>query len=193
ARRGPARRAIARTVTNPARHARVRSKEIPLVSKVLTSLPEGERIGVAFSGGLDTSDAVAWMRDKGGIPCTYTADLGQYDETDIRRVRDRAREHGAEPAPRGDVQPQPGPGGPAGPACGACRSRPAGRTYCSTTPRGRAVTGTLLVRTMHADDVNIWGDGSTFKGNDIERFYRYGLLANPELRIYKPWLDAEFV
>ena len=163
------------------------------MSKVLTSLPKGERIGIAFSGGLDTSVAVAWMRDKGGIPCTYTADLGQYDEPDISGVPARAKQYGAEIARAVDIRPQLVEEGLAALACGAFHIRSGGRTYFNTTPLGRAVTGTLLVRAMQADDVNIWGDGSTFKGNDIERFYRYGLLANPELRIYKPWLDADFV
>ncbi|OLT00830.1 argininosuccinate synthase [Pseudonocardia sp. CNS-004] len=163
------------------------------MSKVLTSLPKGERIGIAFSGGLDTSVAVAWMRDKGGIPCTYTADLGQYDEPDISGVPTRAKQYGAEIARAVDIKPQLVQEGLAALACGAFHIRSGGRTYFNTTPLGRAVTGTLLVRAMQADDVNIWGDGSTFKGNDIERFYRYGLMANPELRIYKPWLDADFV
>ena len=163
------------------------------MSKVLTSLPQGERIGIAFSGGLDTSVAVAWMRESGGIPCTYTADLGQYDELDISGVPVRAKQYGAEIARVVDIRPQLVEEGLAALACGAFHIRSGGRTYFNTTPLGRAVTGTLLVRAMHADDVNIWGDGSTFKGNDIERFYRYGLLANPELRIYKPWLDADFV
>ncbi|MBN9102468.1 MULTISPECIES: argininosuccinate synthase [unclassified Pseudonocardia] len=163
------------------------------MSKVLSSLPKGERIGIAFSGGLDTSVAVAWMRDKGGIPCTYTADLGQYDELDISGVPVRAKQYGAEIARAVDIKPQLVKEGLAALACGAFHIRSGGRTYFNTTPLGRAVTGTLLVRAMQADDVNIWGDGSTFKGNDIERFYRYGLLANPELRIYKPWLDADFV
>ena len=163
------------------------------MSKVLTSLPKGERIGIAFSGGLDTSVAVAWMRDKGGIPCTYTADLGQYDELDMSGVPGRAKQYGAEIARVLDIRPQLVEEGLAALACGAFHVRTGGKTYFNTTPLGRAVTGTLLVRAMQADDVNIWGDGSTFKGNDIERFYRYGLLANPELRIYKPWLDADFV
>src|SRR6187402_3109184 len=163
------------------------------MSKVLTSLPKGERVGIAFSGGLDTSVAVAWMRDKGAIPCTYTADLGQYDEPDIASVPDRAVVYGAEIARAVDCRAQLVEEGLAALACGAFHIRSAGRTYFNTTPLGRAVTGTLLVRAMHDDDVDIWGDGSTFKGNDIERFYRYGLLANPALRIYKPWLDADFV
>src|ERR687894_61891 len=163
------------------------------MSKVLTQLPAGERVGIAFSGGLDTSVAVAWMRDKGAVPCTYTADIGQYDEPDISGVPTRALQYGAELARAVDCRTQLVEEGLAALACGAFHIRSGGRVYFNTTPLGRAVTGTLLVRAMRADDVNIWGDGSTFKGNDIERFYRYGLLANPELRIYKPWLDADFV
>jgi argininosuccinate synthase len=163
------------------------------VSKVLTSLPQGERVGIAFSGGLDTSVAVAWMRDKGAVPCTYTADIGQYDEPDISGVPDRARQYGAEIARAVDIKPQLVEEGFAALACGAFHIRSGAKAYFNTTPLGRAVTGTMLVRAMQADDVNIWGDGSTYKGNDIERFYRYGLMANPELRIYKPWLDADFV
>ncbi|MCW2826933.1 MAG: argG, partial [Marmoricola sp.] len=163
------------------------------MSKVLTALPTGERVGIAFSGGLDTSVAVAWMRDKGAIPCTYTADIGQYDEPDIDGVPDRALLYGAEISRSVDCKTELVNEGLAAMACGAFHIRSGGRTYFNTTPLGRAVTGTLLVRAMHEDGVEIWGDGSTFKGNDIERFYRYGLLANPSLRIYKPWLDAEFV
>jgi len=163
------------------------------VSKVLTSLPVGERVGIAFSGGLDTSVAVAWMRDKGAIPCTYTADIGQYDEPDIDSVPGRATQYGAELSRLVDCKAALVDEGLAALACGAFHIRSGGRQYFNTSPLGRAVTGTLLVRAMHDDDVSIWGDGSTFKGNDIERFYRYGLLANPELRIYKPWLDADFV
>jgi argininosuccinate synthase len=163
------------------------------VSKVLTALPKGERVGIAFSGGLDTSVAVAWMRDKGAIPCTYTANIGQYDEPDIDGVPTRAMEYGAELARSVDCRTQLVEEGLAALACGAFHVRSGGRAYFNTTPLGRAVTGMMLVRAMHEDGVDIWGDGSTFKGNDIERFYRYGLLANPELRIYKPWLDADFV
>ncbi|QWF20239.1 argininosuccinate synthase [Nocardioides sp. LMS-CY] len=163
------------------------------MSKVLTSLPAGQRVGIAFSGGLDTSVAVAWMRSKGAIPCTYTADIGQYDEPDISGVPGRALQYGAEIARAVDCRPQLVEEGLAAIACGAFHIRSAGRAYFNTTPLGRAVTGTMLVRAMHEDGVDIWGDGSTFKGNDIERFYRYGLLANPDLRIYKPWLDADFV
>ena len=163
------------------------------MSKVLPSLPIGERVGIAFSGGLDTSVAVAWMREKGAIPCTYTGDLGQPDETDIDAIPDRALEYGAEVARLVDCKTALVEEGFVALACGAFHIRSGGRTYFNTTPLGRAVTGTLLVRAMKEDNVDIWGDGSTYKGNDIERFYRYGLLANPALRIYKPWLDADFV
>jgi argininosuccinate synthase len=164
-----------------------------VVSKVLTSLPVGERVGIAFSGGLDTSVAVAWMREKGAVPCTYTADIGQYDEPDIGSVPGRAAAYGAEVARLVDCRAALVEEGLAALACGAFHIRSGGRTYFNTTPLGRAVTGTMLVRAMLDDNVQIWGDGSTFKGNDIERFYRYGLLTNPSLRIYKPWLDADFV
>ncbi|MFM2175655.1 MAG: hypothetical protein RLZZ527_731, partial [Actinomycetota bacterium] len=162
-------------------------------SKVLASLPIGEKVGIAFSGGLDTSVAVAWMRKKGAIPCTYTADLGQYDETDISTIPDRAKSYGAQIARLIDCKETLAEEGLAALACGAFHIRTSGRIYFNTTPIGRAVTGTLLVRAMLSDDVGVWGDGSTYKGNDIERFYRYGLLANPNLRIYKPWLDSQFV
>ncbi|WP_169582963.1 MULTISPECIES: argininosuccinate synthase [Microbacterium] len=163
------------------------------MSKVLQSLPVGERVGIAFSGGLDTSVAVAWMRDKGAVPCTYTGDLGQPDEDDIASIPDRALQYGAEISRLVDCKPALVEEGFGALACGAFHIRSGGRTYFNTTPIGRAVTGTLLVRAMKEDGVDIWGDGSTYKGNDIERFYRYGLLANPALRIYKPWLDADFV
>jgi argininosuccinate synthase len=163
------------------------------VSKVLTSLPVGERVGIAFSGGLDTSVAVAWMRHKGAIPFTYTADLGQYDEPDIESVPGRATAYGAELSRLIDCRGPLVEEGLVALSCGAFHIRSGGKQYFNTTPLGRAVTGTLLVRAMQDDGVSIWGDGSTFKGNDIERFYRYGLLANPSLRIYKPWLDADFV
>ena len=163
------------------------------MSKVLTSLPVGDRVGIAFSGGLDTSVAVAWMREKGAVPCTYTADLGQYDEPDIDSVPGRAVAYGAEVSRLVDCRTALVEEGLSAIACGAFHIRSGGKTYFNTTPLGRVVTGTLLVRAMQHDDVSIWGDGSTFKGNDIERFYRYGLLANPHLRIYKPWLDADFV
>ena len=163
------------------------------MSKVLASLPIGEKVGIAFSGGLDTSVAVAWMRAKGAVPCTYTADLGQYDESDIDSVPVRAKEYGAEISRLVDCKTPLVEEGLAAIACGAFHIRSGGKAYFNTTPLGRAVTGTLLVRAMLHDKVEIWGDGSTYKGNDIERFYRYGLLANPNLRIYKPWLDADFV
>ena len=161
--------------------------------KVLASLPQGEKVGIAFSGGLDTSVAVAWMKEKGAKPCTYTADLGQYDETDIASIPGRAKQYGAEIARLVDCKTSLVEEGLAAIACGAFHIRTGGRAYFNTTPLGRAVTGTLLVRAMLSDGVTIWGDGSTYKGNDIERFYRYGLLANPQLKIYKPWLDQDFV
>jgi argininosuccinate synthase len=163
------------------------------MGKVLTSLPIGERVGIAFSGGLDTSVAVAWMREKGAIPCAYTADLGQPDEPDLATVPDRAREYGAEIARLVDCREELVHEGLVALQCGAFHISTGGKTYFNTTPLGRAVTGTLLVRAMHEDGVDVWGDGSTYKGNDIERFYRYGLLVNEHLRIYKPWLDAQFV
>lgn len=162
-------------------------------SKVLAKLPKGERVGIAFSGGLDTSVAVAWMREKGAIPCAYTADLGQYDDPDIASIPDRAFSYGAEIARLVDCKNSLVEEGFAALTAGAFHIRTGGKVYFNTTPLGRAVTGTLLVRAMKEDGVDIWGDGSTYKGNDIERFYRYGLLANPSLRIYKPWLDEDFV
>jgi argininosuccinate synthase len=162
-------------------------------AKVLMSLPVGERVGIAFSGGLDTSAAVAWMRDRGAIPYTYTADLGQYDEPELDTVPERAKLYGAEEARLVDCRDELVREGLIALQCGAFHIRSAGRTYFNTTPLGRAVTGTLLVRAMRDDGVDVWGDGSTYKGNDIERFYRYGLLVNPDLRIYKPWLDPDFV
>ncbi|MFB9308344.1 argininosuccinate synthase [Agromyces hippuratus] len=163
------------------------------MSKVLSSLPVGERVGIAFSGGLDTSVAVAWMREKGAVPCTYTADLGQPDEPDVEAVPGRAIEYGAEISRLVDCRAALVEEGLVALQCGAFHIRSGGKAYFNTTPLGRAVTGTLLVRAMLEDGVDIWGDGSTYKGNDIERFYRYGLMANPRLRIYKPWLDADFV
>ena len=163
------------------------------MSKVLSSLPVGQKVGIAFSGGLDTSVAVAWMKSKGAKPCTYTADLGQYDEPNIDSIPNRAKEYGAEIARLIDCKNALVEEGLAALACGAFHISTAGKVYFNTTPLGRAVTGTLLVRAMLADNVLIWGDGSTYKGNDIERFYRYGLLANPKLKIYKPWLDKDFV
>ncbi len=163
------------------------------MTKVLASLPIGEKVGIAFSGGLDTSVAVAWMREKGAIPYAYTANLGQYDESDIDSLPNRATAYGAEAGRLIDCRQSLAEEGLAAIACGAFHIRTGGKTYFNTTPLGRVVTGTLLVRAMRDDGVEIWGDGSTYKGNDIERFYRYGLLANPNLRIYKPWLDDNFV
>jgi argininosuccinate synthase len=150
-------------------------------------------VGIAFSGGLDTSVAVAWMREKGAIPFAYTANLGQYDEDDIDSIPGRAKEYGAEAGRLVDCRESLVEEGLTAIACGAFHIRTGSKVYFNTTPLGRVVTGTLLVRAMKKDGVDIWGDGSTYKGNDIERFYRYGLLANPDLRIYKPWLDSDFV
>ena len=163
------------------------------MSKVLASLPVGQKVGIAFSGGLDTSVAVAWMREKGAIPFAYTADLGQYDEDNIEGIPGRATEYGAEAGRLVDCKTYLAEEGLVALACGAFHIRTGGKSYYNTTPLGRVVTGTLLVRAMREDGVEIWGDGSTYKGNDIERFYRYGLLANPNLKIYKPWLDSDFV
>lgn len=163
------------------------------MSKVLMSLPIGERVGIAFSGGLDTSAAVAWMREQGAVPYAYTANLGQYDEPDLDGLPARAIEYGAEAARLIDCRQELVREGLMALQCGAFHISTAGKTYFNTTPLGRAVTGTMLVTAMKEDGVDIWGDGSTYKGNDIERFYRYGLLVNPDLRIYKPWLDEKFV
>ena len=163
------------------------------MSKVLSSLPTGEKVGIAFSGGLDTSVAVAWMRETGAIPFAYTANLGQYDEDDIDSIPGRAKEYGAEAGRLVDCRESLVEEGLTAIACGAFHIRTGSKVYFNTTPLGRVVTGTLLVRAMKEDGVDIWGDGSTYKGNDIERFYRYGLLANPDLKIYKPWLDSSFV
>ena len=160
---------------------------------ILGSLPVGERVGIAFSGGLDTCCALAWMREHGAIPSAFTADLGQYDEPDISAVPGKARLYGAEDAVLVDCREPLAREGLAALQCGAFHIQTAGKRYFNTTPLGRAVTGTLLVQAMAQYGVDIWGDGSTYKGNDIERFYRYGLLANANLRIYKPWLDDAFV
>jgi len=163
------------------------------MANILQSLPAGERVGIAFSGGLDTSAALHWMRAKGAIPHAYTANLGQPDEPDYDEIPRRALQYGAEKARLVDCRPQLVAEGLAALQSGAFHISTAGVPYFNTTPLGRAVTGTMLVVAMKEDDVHIWGDGSTFKGNDIERFYRYGLLANPNLRIYKPWLDQRFI
>ena len=159
------------------------------VATILQSLPAGQKVGIAFSGGLDTSAALHWMRQRGAIPYAYTANLGQPDEPDYDDIPRRAKLYGAEAARLVDCRRQLVLEGIAALQCGAFHISTAGVPYFNTTPLGRAVTGTLLVAAMKEDDVNIWGDGSTFKGNDIERFYRYGLLTNPSLKIYKPWLD----
>ena len=160
---------------------------------ILQSLPAGQRVGIAFSGGLDTSAAVLWMRKNGAIPCAYTANLGQPDESDYEEIPRKAKAYGAEIARLVDCRAQLVSEGIAAIQSGAFHISTGGATYFNTTPLGRAVTGTALVVAMREDGVNIWGDGSTYKGNDIERFYRYGLLANPRLSIYKPWLDQRFI
>src|SRR6185437_2071614 len=160
---------------------------------ILQHLPAGQRVGIAFSGGLDTSAALHWMKLKGALPYAYTANLGQPDEPDYEDIPRRAMLYGAEKARLVDCRQQLAAEGIAALQCGAFHITTAGVTYFNTTPLGRAVTGTMLVQAMKEDGVSIWGDGSTFKGNDIERFYRYGLLVNPQLRIYKPWLDQTFI
>ena len=160
---------------------------------ILQSLPTGQKVGIAFSGGLDTSAALVWMRQKGAVPYAYTAHLGQPDESDYDAIPRQAMAYGAEHARLVDCRAPLAAEGLAALQCGAFHISTGGLTYFNTTPLGRAVTGTMLVAAMKEDDVHIWGDGSTFKGNDIERFYRYGLLTNPSLRIYKPWLDQQFI
>jgi argininosuccinate synthase len=163
------------------------------MSTILQNLPIGQKVGIAFSGGLDTSAALHWMKLKGAIPYAYTANLGQPDEPDYEDIPRKAMQYGAEKARLIDCRRQLAAEGIAALQCGAFHISTAGVTYFNTTPLGRAVTGTMLVAAMKQDDVNIWGDGSTYKGNDIERFYRYGLLTNPDLKIYKPWLDQLFI
>ena len=163
------------------------------MATILSTLPRGEKVGIAFSGGLDTSAAVHWMRAKGVIPYAYTANLGQPDEADYADIPKKALAYGAEKARLVECRPQLVAEGIAALQCGAFHISTGGATYFNTTPLGRAVTGTMLVVAMREDKVGIWSDGSTYKGNDIERFYRYGLLANPSLRIYKPWLDQRFI
>jgi len=163
------------------------------VSNILQSLPTGQKVGIAFSGGLDTSAALHWMKLKGAVPYAYTANLGQPDETDYDAIPKKALEYGAEKARLIDCRAQLVAEGVAALQSGAFHITTAGVTYFNTTPIGRAVTGTMLVSAMKEDGVGIWGDGSTYKGNDIERFYRYGLLVNPDLKIYKPWLDDAFI
>ena len=160
---------------------------------ILESLPLGQKVGIAFSGGLDTSAALLWMRKKGAVPYAYTANLGQPDEDDYNAIPKKAMEYGSENARLIDCRQQLAHEGIAAIQCGAFHISTGGIPYFNTTPLGRAVTGTMLVAAMKEDDVNIWGDGATFKGNDIERFYRYGLLTNPKLKIYKPWLDNQFI
>jgi argininosuccinate synthase len=163
------------------------------MTSILQSLPAGQKVGIAFSGGLDTSAALRWMKNKGALPYAYTANLGQPDEPDYDEIPRKAMQYGAEKARLVDCRLQLAQEGVAALQAGAFHISTAGITYFNTTPLGRAVTGTMLVAAMKEDDVHIWGDGSTYKGNDIERFYRYGLLTNPALKIYKPWLDQRFI
>ena len=163
------------------------------MSTILQHLPKAQKVGIAFSGGLDTSAALRWMKNKGALPYAYTANLGQPDEPDYDEIPRKAMEYGAAQARLIDCRVQLVDQGIAALQAGAFHISTGGNTYFNTTPLGRAVTGTMLVAAMKADDVHIWGDGSTFKGNDIERFYRYGLLTNPALKIYKPWLDQAFI
>ena len=163
------------------------------MGNILKDLPVNQKVGIAFSGGLDTRAALLWMRENGAIPYAYTADLAQPDESDYDAIKARALEFGAEAARLIDCKEQLVSEGLSALMCGAFHISSAGSTYFNTTPLGRVVTGTMLVNAMKEDGVNIWGDGSTYKGNDIERFYRYGLLVNPALQIYKPWLDARFI
>jgi argininosuccinate synthase len=183
---------VRRNIDAPAQTAQI-TPETAVAANILQQLPVGQRVGIAFSGGLDTSAAVHWMRAKGAIPCAYTANLGQPDEADYDDIPRKALAYGAETARLIDCRAQLVAEGIAAIQCGAFHISTAGATYFNTTPLGRAVTGTSLVVAMREDGVDIWGDGSTYKGNDIERFYRYGLLANPGLRIYKPWLDQQFI
>ncbi|MFM2118822.1 MAG: argininosuccinate synthase ArgG, partial [Pseudomonadota bacterium] len=179
--------------SGPGRRETQPRKPPPVSATILQTLPVGQRVGIAFSGGLDTSAAVHWMRGKGAIPCAYTANLGQPDESDYEEIPRKALAYGAEIARLVDCRAQLVAEGIAAIQCSAFHISTGGATYFNTTPLGRAVTGTMLVAAMKQDGVDIWGDGSTYKGNDIERFYRYGLLANPALKIYKPWLDQRFI
>ena len=142
------------------------------MSTILQHIPSGQKVGIAFSGGLDTSAALLWMKQKGALPYAYTANLGQPDEPDYEEIPRKAMEYGAIQARLVDCRAQLVNEGIAALQAGAFHISTAGITYFNTTPIGRAVTGTMLVAAMKEDDVNIWGDGSTFKGNDIESFYR---------------------
>src|SRR5262245_47349223 len=164
-----------------------------LMSTILKGLPKGEKVGIAFSGGLDTSAALLWMKQKGARCFAYTANLGQPDVSAYDEIPRKPRHFGAGRAALVDCRTHLVHEGIAAIQSGAFHVSTGGIAYFNTTPLGRAVTGTMLVSAMQEDGVNIWGDGSTYKGNDIERFYRYGLMTNPALRIYKPWLDQQFI
>ncbi len=164
------------------------------MSRILRSLPpEGTSIGLAFSGGLDTRCAVAWMSRQGLKVHAYTADLAQPDETSCADIPPIATEHGAAVARLVDARHALVNEGVIAVQCGAFHLAVGGKRYFNTTPLGRAVTATSIVKAMKEDGVHVFGDGSTHKGNDIQRFFRYGLLVDPSLHIYKPWLDRAFV
>ncbi len=164
------------------------------MSRIYRSLPpEGTRLGIAFSGGLDTRCAVAWLSRQGMQVYAYTADLAQPDERDPAAIPPIALAHGAAHARLVDCRETLSREGIIAIQCGAFHLSTGGKKYFNTTPLGRAVTATSIIRAMREDGVDVFGDGSTHKGNDIQRFYRYGILTNPALRIYKPWLDQKFV
>src|SRR3954469_12916869 len=164
------------------------------MSRIYRTLPpKGTRLAIAYSGGLDTRCAVAWLREQGMDVYAYTADLAQPDEVNPADIPPTALEHGATKARLLDCREGLVREGTIAIQCGAFHLSVGGKKYFNTTPLGRAVTTTAIVRAMVEDDVHVFGDGSTHKGNDIQRFYRYGILVDPTLRIYKPWLDAAFV
>jgi argininosuccinate synthase len=164
------------------------------MSRIYRSLPpKGTRLGIAFSGGLDTRCAVAWLAEQGLDVYAYTADLAQPDEANPADIPPIAMGHGAKAARLVDCRDAMAREGLVALQCGAFHLSTAGRKYFNTTPLGRAVTTTAIVRAMKEDGVHVFGDGSTHKGNDIQRFYRYGILVDPALKIYKPWLDSAFV
>ena len=164
------------------------------MARIFRKLPSaGEAVAIAFSGGLDTRCAVAWLNNRGLKIHAYTADLAQPDEKDVNTIPKVALEHGAVKARVIDCKESMAKEGVVALMCGAFHLSTAGRKYYNTTPLGRAVTATAIVRAMREDNVSIFGDGSTHKGNDIQRFYRYGILVHPTLKVYKPWLDSEFV
>src|SRR3954447_15782663 len=164
------------------------------MSRIFKSLPpKGTRLGIAFSGGLDTRCATAWLAEQGLEVHAYTADLAQPDEVSCDDIPPVALAHGAAAARLIDCKDALVREGLIAIQCGAFHLASGGKKYFNTTPLGRAITATSIIRAMREDDVHVFGDGSTHKGNDIQRFYRYGILTNPSLKIYKPWLDQKFV